>query len=216
MQQSDNHNYSSKKETYPNTSSEPVGRAAILAAVKKAQPDYIPLPESGPVTMNGSDIQPYQKVLEAIGGKAYIINDAEDIIAYIEKLFPEARRIVSTVTSIEKHLVHDEQHVELRSLQDVEVAIVKAKLAVAETGAIWVTEEDLKIRVLPFICENLVAIVEAKDIVANMHEAYEVIGNADYGFGVFIAGPSKTADIEQSLVLGAHGPKSMTVLIVQS
>lgn len=214
MQQFDN-NHSPKEETYQNTSSEPVGRATILAAVKKAQPDYIPLPESEPVTMSGGDIQQHQKVLEAIGGKAYVINDTEDIIAYAEKLFPQARRIVSTVTSIEKHLVHDEQHVELRSLQDVEVAIVKAKLAVAENGAIWVTEEDLKIRVLPFICENLVAIVEAKDIVANMHEAYEVIGSADYGFGVFIAGPSKTADIEQSLVLGAHGPKSMTVLIIQ-
>ena len=198
-----------------NTSSEPVSRETILAAVKKAQPDYIPLSESEPVAINGSDVASYQKVLEAIGGKAYIINETEDIIAYVEKLFPEVRRMVSTVTSIEKHLVHDEQHVELRSLQDVEVAIVKAKLAVAENGAIWVTEDDLKIRVLPFICENLVAIVEAHDIVANMHEAYEVIGSADYGFGVFIAGPSKTADIEQSLVLGAHGPKSMTVLIMQ-
>lgn len=215
MQQSDNHNQFSKEEAYPNTSSEPVGRETILAAVKKAQPDYIPLSESEPVTINGSDIQQYQKVLEAIGGKAYIINETEDIIAYVEKLFPEARRIVSTVTTIEKYLVHDEQQVELRSLQDVEVAIVKAKLAVAENGAIWVTEDDLKIRVLPFICENLVAIVEAKDIVANMHDAYEVIGSADYGFGAFIAGPSKTADIEQSLVLGAHGPKSMTVLVMQ-
>jgi len=196
-----------------NTSSEPVSRATILAAVKKAQPDYIPLPESESVVVRGSDVASYQKVLEAIGGKAYIINDTEDVIAYVEKLFPEARRIVSTVTSIEKHLVHDEQQVELRSLQDVEVAIVKAKLAVAENGAIWVTEDDLKIRVLPFICENLIAIVEAKDIVTNMHDAYEVIGSADYGFGAFIAGPSKTADIEQSLVLGAHGPKSMTVLI---
>lgn len=213
MQQSDNNNGFSKEEAYPNTSSEPVGRATILAAVKKAQPDYIPLHESEPVIVRGSDVASYQKVLEAIGGKAYIINDTEDIIAYVEKLFPQARRIVSTITSIEKHLVHDEQHIELRSLQDVDVAIIKAKLAVAENGAIWVTEDDLKIRVLPFICENLIAIVEAKDIVTNMHDAYEVIGSADYGFGAFIAGPSKTADIEQSLVLGAHGPKSMTVLI---
>jgi L-lactate dehydrogenase complex protein LldG len=57
-------------------------------------------------------------------------------------------------------------------------------------------------------------IVPKAKLVASMHEAYNKIGNADYRFGVFIAGPSKTADIEQSLVLGAHGPKSMTVFLI--
>ncbi|MNW08326.1 Lactate utilization protein C [compost metagenome] len=47
-----------------------------------------------------------------------------------------------------------------------------------------------------------------------MHEAYQKIADSVYGFGTFIAGPSKTADIEQSLVLGAHGPKNMTVFIL--
>jgi L-lactate dehydrogenase complex protein LldG len=51
-------------------------------------------------------------------------------------------------------------------------------------------------------------------IVPTLHEAYEKISDNAYGFGVFIAGPSKTADIEQSLVLGAHGPKTMTVFIL--
>jgi L-lactate dehydrogenase complex protein LldG len=69
-------------------------------------------------------------------------------------------------------------------------------------------------RVLPFICQHLAVLLQKKDLVSSMHEAYDVIGNADYGFGVFIAGPSKTADIEQSLVLGAHGPKSMTVFLI--
>jgi len=48
-----------------------------------------------------------------------------------------------------------------------------------------------------------------------MHHAYDRIGDADYGFGLFLAGPSKTADIEQSLVLGAHGSRSMTVFLVE-
>ena len=69
-------------------------------------------------------------------------------------------------------------------------------------------------RALPFIAQNLALVIHKKDVVATMHAAYERIGDADYGFGTFIAGPSKTADIEQSLVLGAHGPRSMTVFLV--
>jgi L-lactate dehydrogenase complex protein LldG len=47
-----------------------------------------------------------------------------------------------------------------------------------------------------------------------MHQAYERLQGREYNFGVFIAGPSKTADIEQSLVLGAHGARTMTVFLV--
>jgi len=70
------------------------------------------------------------------------------------------------------------------------------------------------IRVLPFITQHLAVVLSRKNIVHNMQEAYERIGTVPYGFGVFIAGPSKTADIEQSLVLGAHGPKTMTVFLL--
>jgi L-lactate dehydrogenase complex protein LldG len=114
---------------------------------------------------------------------------------------------------MERLLIKDHKDVTPASLSDVEVGIIEAKMGVAENGAVWVTEEELKVRALPFICEHLVALVKEEDIVSNMHEAYERIREGDYGFGVFIAGPSKTADIEQSLVLGAHGPKTMTVLI---
>ena len=69
-------------------------------------------------------------------------------------------------------------------------------------------------RAVPFICQQLAVVVSAKTLVATMHQAYDLIGEADYGFGTFIAGPSKTADIEQSLVLGAHGPKSMIAFLL--
>ena len=69
---------------------------------------------------------------------------------------------------------------------------------------------------LPFICQHLVAVIDAQNIVATMQVAYDRIAGTQYGFGTFIAGPSKTADIEQSLVLGAHGPKTMTVFILHN
>ncbi|MBD0349584.1 MAG: LUD domain-containing protein [Flavisolibacter sp.] len=188
-------------------------REKILAAVKKAQPDLLALPHREYLSVKTGDVQQFQTIVEALGAKAYTLKEEEEVIPYLEKLFPEAKRVVSAVTSIERYWINEHKNIPYHSLQDVDIAIIKAQFGVAENGALWVTEEDLKIRVLPFICEHLVAIVDAHAIVANMHEAYDRIGSADYGFGVFIAGPSKTADIEQSLVLGAHGPKSMTVFV---
>ena len=105
-------------------------------------------------------------------------------------------------------------HQECRRAMLVRVNLGRCRMCpVAENGTVWLTEAALGQRIIPFICQHLAVLVEASTIVPTMHEAYSVIGKGDYGFGVFIGGPSKTADIEQSLVLGAHGPLSMTVFI---
>jgi L-lactate dehydrogenase complex protein LldG len=106
---------------------------------------------------------------------------------------------------------------EPHELADVDVAICAGQFGVAENGAIWVTDENLKHRAIYFICQHLVLLVKASEIVSNMHLAYERLGNAfvNRGFSGFISGPSKTADIEQSLVIGAQGPRSLKVVLVE-
>jgi L-lactate dehydrogenase complex protein LldG len=100
------------------------------------------------------------------------------------------------------------------NLADVDVAVVKGVLGVAENAATWVAEADVVHRVLPFIAQNLVIILHEADIVPTLHEAYARLNIRESNYGVFIAGPSKTADIEQSLVIGAHGARSLTVVVV--
>jgi L-lactate dehydrogenase complex protein LldG len=51
-------------------------------------------------------------------------------------------------------------------------------------------------------------------IVSTRHHAYQEINTFEEGFGVFLAGPSKTADIEQSQVIGAHGARSLLVYLL--
>jgi L-lactate dehydrogenase complex protein LldG len=97
------------------------------------------------------------------------------------------------------------------SLSEIEVLEIDGEFGVAENGAIWLTEEAMPHRVAPFICQHLV--INVKKIVPHMHAAYEELGKVKSGFGLFLAGPSKTADIEQSLVIGAHGARSLTVVI---
>jgi L-lactate dehydrogenase complex protein LldG len=86
---------------------------------------------------------------------------------------------------------------------------------VAENGAIWLTEAEVPHRVAPFICQHLVIHLKADSLVAHLHDAYLKIEKASTGFGLFLSGPSKTADIEQSLVIGAHGARSLVVVIHQ-
>lgn len=190
-------------------------RDLILKKVKVAQPTLVSLPERQSRPKDVDAVKQFQTMLESIGGKVAVLDGTESIADKVMSLFPGAKRVVSTITSVERYFLSFDKEVKHHSLQDVDVSVIEAQFGVAENGAVWVTEEDLKIRVLPFICEHLVAVVDARNLVPTMHEAYERIGSADYGFGAFIAGPSKTADIEQSLVLGAHGPKSMTVLLRQ-
>ena len=99
-------------------------------------------------------------------------------------------------------------------LDAVEVALIRAEFGVAENGAMWIREEDLAIPAVPFIAQHLVVLLNRRDLVADMHEAYARIRMGASPFGVFIAGPSKTADIEQSMVIGAHGPLGLTVVLV--
>ncbi|RZS96453.1 LutC/YkgG family protein [Cecembia calidifontis] len=123
--------------------------------------------------------------------------------------FEKIISLVSGMENLSTQLLPSDAH----ELNELEIAIIQGQFGVAENGAIWLTDENLGLRALPFITEHLVIVMDEKSLVSNMHEAYQRIGAQHSGFGLFIAGPSKTADIEQSLVIGAHGAKSLRVVL---
>jgi L-lactate dehydrogenase complex protein LldG len=192
-------------------------REKILAAVKKNQPAWEELPSLQAINAIRFDNvqEKFKVVLETIGGLLLTAGDLQQVADYVCDHFKEGNKYITSMLdlpAIEKLNSDEDAH----KLEDTEVAIIQGAFAVAENAAIWVTAASFKIRALPFICQHLVVVLDPQHIVHNMHEAYEKIGAGNYDYGVFIAGPSKTADIEQSLVLGAHGPKSMTVFLVPS
>jgi len=192
-------------------------REQILAKIKTNQPSLKDLPillESTTAAKTADPIKGFTSVLLGIGGAVIEVKGYEQISEYIKREFKGIKRIISTLPELHEIAEQDWQSQSPHSYENIDLAILKAHFGVAENAALWLTEELMHQRAIPFICQQLAVVVKRKDIIPTMHDAYARIGNDEYGFGAFIAGPSKTADIEQSLVLGAHGPKGMTVFII--
>ena len=154
-------------------------------------------------------------MLESVGGKALLI-DKEQLDVTIKSLYPDEKQIASNVDFCSLGNFDANSCDDAHDLKNIDLAIVKGNFVVAENGAIWMKNEKNRHRALYFIAQNIVIVIDEKELLNNMHEAYEKISFENIGYGVFISGPSKTADIEQSLVIGAHGPKSGYVIFIKS
>ncbi|AOW10818.1 LutC/YkgG family protein [Flavobacterium gilvum] len=191
-------------------------KAAILQKVRQNQPAVVSeLPDLNVLGQETFEIiEKYKTVLKGIGGDFVEVSDYQEIIDFVKKNYAVDKRIITTIPELEEIAKTDWFTVDPHSLEDVELTLLKAHFGVAENSALWVTDAILGQRVSAFIPQYLAIVVNKKDIVPTMHQAYERIGNQEYGFGTFIAGPSKTADIEQSLVLGAHGARGLVVFLL--
>ena len=193
-----------------------MSRESILKAVKQRQPTRKVLPEV-PSELSLSferNLSKFTEVLTGIGGRVMPVYANDTLESIVQEAFEGNTDILSVSSQVSfgdiNPLAFEQPHL----LSEIHIALMDAQFGVAENGAVWLAEEQYAIRALPFICTHLAVLLRKQDIVPDMHAAYHRIGGSDYGFGLFIAGPSKTADIEQSLVLGAHGPKSMTVFVI--
>ena len=192
-------------------------KALILEKVKQNQPSSISeLPNLTFLGLDTFDIlETYKTVLRNIGGDFVEVKDNNDVIEFVKKNYDVEKRMITTLPELAEIAKTDWLNDDPHTLENVELTLIKAHFGVAENSALWVTDGILGQRVAPFITQYLAIIVNKNDIVATMHQAYERIGEQEYGFGTFIAGPSKTADIEQSLVLGAHGARGLMVFIME-
>lgn len=189
-------------------------RAKILQALSKKFTDHpAPLPEvkAFPPTA-GDPVDKFEFILRGIGGRTVRVSSYTEIDEYIAREYTTDARIISLVKEISGAVITPD--IDPHTFENVDLVILQPHFGVAENGAAWITSDRMGDRALPFISQHIALVITTDSILHTMHEAYEQIGNADHPFGTFIAGPSKTADIEQSLVLGAHGPKSMTVFLL--
>jgi L-lactate dehydrogenase complex protein LldG len=189
----------------------------MLAAIRKHLPQSTDLPDlEGPWIRYEDPVAQFTSVLEMIGGRCVRVTSESEIAQQLSVLpqYTSAKQILSLVPDATAGTVVMNDIADSHALESIDFAILPGQIAVAENGAVWVNDANVKHRVIYFLCQHLALVVPLKGLVHNLHEAYDQINVSASPYGGFISGPSKTADIEQSLVIGAHGPRSMTVFLV--
>lgn len=190
-------------------------REIILNKVKANKPAATQHP--GPLTnaiRYENALETFKTMLTNIEGKTFEVSSWEEIATILNVEYPDLPNKATDIPQLASWADFSLRHEDPHLLEQVNVAVIQGKVAVAENAAIWVTEEGMTHRVLPFITQYLAIVVPANNLVNNMHDAFEQIATGNYGWGVFISGPSKTADIEQSLVIGAHGARALCVFLL--
>ncbi len=129
----------------------------------------------------------------------------------VSEFVENAKLAGATVYALEANMIEEKIAEHIKDRPDH--FIYESELGVGENGALWCHEMDQESREKLFLTDDLVIKIKASNLVYNMHQAYDKLSLNSREFGTFIAGPSKTADIEQSLVIGAHGAMSLTIFV---
>ena len=155
----------------------------------------------------------FVQMTRSVGGEAIEVDKGSDINQLIRERYPDAQTIASNLPEITIANRNPDEVACANDLNGTDVGIIRGEFGVAENACIWIPQ-TMKEKAVMFISEQLVILLPKRQIVNNMHEAYQRIAFNDYGYGTFISGPSKTADIAQVLVMGAQAARSAIVLLL--
>jgi L-lactate dehydrogenase complex protein LldG len=193
-----------------------MSRDNILKKIKTNKPATQSLPaiDIGKFSVSGDLLEDFIKNVVASAGNIFRVKNIEEITSKIRNLFPDAKEIISFVDGIDIGTIDPKTISSSKEIENLELAIINGQFGAAENGAVWVSDKNFSHRAIPFIASHLILVLNKENIVENMHEAMLNVAGFNEGYGVFISGPSKTADIEQSLVIGAQGPLSLTIFLL--
>ena len=187
-------------------------RDEILGRIRKNQPAPLPLPKvpTFDTAASTTPIERFKAGVIRMGGK-FVDPPTDNLDKLLKRLFPDAKVVCSAVAEVAGNRKLDRVKTPA-ALHDVDVGVVRAVFGVAETGSLWLTEAQFKVSSLGFLAQHLVVLLDPARIVDNLHHAYRERAQFNAPYGVFMTGPSATADIEGVLIHGAQGIRTLTVV----
>jgi L-lactate dehydrogenase complex protein LldG len=191
-------------------------REDILARVHRNRPagnHALPLiPHFAIPGVEQNRLETFSRALQAMGGRFCHSSEVSSPLAWIREHIPNAKIICSAVPEVPSDRPWSTVH-KPQDLADVDVAVVRAVLGVAESGSVLFTEAELKVNTLAYLAQHLVVLLGESAIVSGLQEAYLNPVFRTARCAVFHTGPSATADIEGVLIHGAQGVRSLTVIV---
>ena len=177
----------------------------LLDKLRRNTREQYDMPEGDVAGITYDDtVAQFISMSEAVGSRVVEAKPGETLDDIVHRAYPDAEVIASALPQLTTATL---------SLNGTDVGVVEGSIGVAENGCVWIPL-SMKEKAVCFICEYLVIVLPKSGIVNNMHEAYSRLDMPATGLGTFISGPSKTADIEQALVMGAQAARGVTVVIV--
>jgi len=163
--------------------------------------------------------------VEALAGKTYHATSPEDACAFVAAAIAGKSSLASNapfltqcgITRIPgvRSGISDRQ--ELRDCcATVDIGITSADYALADTGTLVMLSSHSEARLISLLPPAHIAVVPRERILSGLDELFTILPNPaeQTSSMVLITGPSRTADIEQILVRGVHGPGEITVVVV--
>ncbi|MDR5779990.1 LUD domain-containing protein [Caballeronia sp. LZ065] len=187
-------------------------REAFLSRIRAAQPAARPRPEVPLFPAPPGDLKErFSTALAAMGGTCVDASSLEDVNALIATRFAEAQVIASAVPGVagNRPLAADTVPA---SLQDVDVAVVRGRFGVAETGSVWFSEQEYVVNSIGYLAQHLVVLLDPAQLVEGLQQVYRRDDFRTARYAVLVTGPSATADIEGVLIRGAQGVRSLTLV----
>ena len=199
-------------------------REEILNKLKKAIHPEPEMPDfDAPVyhSIEKSLDQAFKENMEAVNGSVYLCKSEEELVDKLKTLLEDIPKteVVCAEDELQELLVkHGIEHQNyLERQQAMEAGITSCEFLIAHTGSVMVSAALQGGRQMSVYPPQHIVIARKEQLVDFLHTAYDKI-QEKYPDQLpsqitLITGPSRTADIEKTLVMGAHGPRELHVFI---
>jgi L-lactate dehydrogenase complex protein LldG len=173
-------------------------------------------------------LQLFQKMATVLKAEVHVVNDLSGAIQVLnnlklsghwKKCGIHAGELTSAIEpSLALPLCRTDQAYSATDLESCDVGISECDALIAQTGSVLITSRSAGGRALSVLPPHHVVLARREQLIPDLVEAFALLAkkySADYpSFISLITGPSRTGDIERILVLGAHGPKKLTIVLI--
>jgi L-lactate dehydrogenase complex protein LldG len=190
-----------------------LSRNMILDSVRANQPASQPMPAILHFHPNKPTdlVATFRESIARMAG-VVVTEDALDLDSFLRTKFPDAKVICSAIPGYEG-TIKPASLTHWSEASTIDVCILRSPMGVAETGSILLSDIELQVNTVAFLAHDLVVLLDPKQIVGNIHDAYEHPYFKVRPYSVLMTGPSGSGDISGITVHPAQGVKTLTVIL---